>query len=396
MNSTKSIRNKISSLCLIDWENDLILNCFSKLSAEDITFSLKSYSKIVKTLLDKGQSLSKYLHGVLLFTDIPTVNHGEFQSFATSVFEHDYEILRELAELPPAKVKSMILDPLGNEFRVKLSDYPRGVFEWEVNYFLEKHKAGEGGIFAQHKAYRLSDGDIIPVCYHDEITLKELKSYTSQREKILQNTKDFIDERPAANALLYGDRGTGKSSTVKALLNEFDELRMIQLTCYDIIYISSLYEKLVHYKQKFILFIDDLTFAEDDMNYSVLKASLEGSLSAKPINVLIYATTNRRHIIKENSSLREGGEMFLADAIDESVSLSERFGLFLTFGKPDKVEFLEITRKIAQDRGLKTDLESVFDIAEKFAIRRGGRSPRIARHAIDYIEALEKNDDKTV
>lgn len=394
MNSTKSIRNKISSLCLIDWEKDSILNNFSKLSSEDITFSLKAYSKIVKILLEKRLSLSSYLHDVLLYADISIVNDGEFHSYGNSAFEHDYEVLKELAELPQANIKSMILNPLGSEFRVKLPDYPRGDFDWEVSYFLEKHKVGEGGFFAQHKAYRVNVGEIIPVYYHDKITLEELKNYTFQRDKILQNTKDFIDGKPSANALLYGDRGTGKSSTVKALLNEFAQLRMIQLTCNDIIYISDLYEKLVHYKQKFILFIDDLTFAEDDKNYSLLKASLEGSLSAKPNNVLIYATTNRRHIIKENSNLREGGEMFVSDAIDESVSLSERFGLFLTFGKPDKVEFLEITRKIAQDRGLKTDLESIYDIAEKFAIRRGGRSPRIARQVIDYIEAIEKNDDE--
>lgn len=392
MNSTKSIRNKISSLCLVDWENDLILNSFSKLSSEDITFSLKAYSKIVKTLIEKRESLSNHLHDVLLYTDIPIISDSEFQNYTNSAFEHDYEILKELAELPQDNIKSMILNPLGSEFRVKLSDYPRGNFKWEISYFLEKHKDGEGGFFAQHKAYRVNAGEIIPVYYHDKITLEELKNYTFQREKILQNTKDFICGKPSANALLYGDRGTGKSSTVKALLNEFPQLRMIQLTCNDIIYISDLYEKLIHYKQKFILFIDDLTFAEDDKNYSLLKASLEGSLSAKPNNVLIYATTNRRHIIKETHASREGGEMFITDAIDESVSLSERFGLFLTFTKPDKVEFLEIARKIAQDRGLKTDLESIYDIAEKFAIRRGGRSPRIARQSIDYVEAIEKND----
>lgn len=393
MSLLNDFRYRIASMCILNWREDKVLSAIYSLSDKDIDVALSAYSSLNFELIHSKKSLSNYCHDLLLYTDVPSINSMKFVDYAINAFKYDFEVLRDFCLLSCDKIKTMIVENIDDYSHITIPDFPMGRFEWDFEYFTQRHFDGKGGFFARFKAYRLNEGEIVPVKYHDKITLNELKNYEFQREKIIRNTKDFIEGKPAANALLYGDRGTGKSSTIKALLNEFEELKMIELNCNEIVFISSLYERLQQYSQKFILFIDDLTFAEDDKNYSLLKASLEGSLAARPSNVLIYATTNRRHIIKETHASREGGEVFVADAIDESVSLSERFGLFLTFIKPDKIVYLDIVKKIAKDKGLRIDESILFDTAEKLALRRGGRSPRIASQAVDFLIS-NQNDFK--
>lgn len=244
------------------------------------------------------------------------------------------------------------------------------------------------GVFSEEIAFRFDGVRLLPVKSIDPIRLSDLKHYEAQRSKIVENTLSFLHGKPCNNILLYGDRGTGKSSTVKALLNAYygDGLRIVQVEKKDLVAMPQLMEMLADNPLKFIIFIDDLTFSENDDSFGALKAALEGSLTRKADNMVIYATSNRRHLIKETFTSREGDEVHRADTIDDSLSLSDRFGLTITFMVPDKAKFLDIVAKIAKDRGLAVDEETLLKGAERFALQKAGRSPRIAQQYIDAVQ----------
>ncbi len=245
------------------------------------------------------------------------------------------------------------------------------------------------GRFAQHRAFLWRAGRLIPVEHPDPIRLHNLKSYEYQRQIAIDNTLAFINGFEANNMLLYGDRGTGKSSTVKALLNEYADmgLRMIEVPKEYLRELPDLTEQIAELPMKFILFIDDLSFNANDDNFAALKAVLEGGLSSRPSNVLIYATSNRRHLLKETFSDRDGDEVHRGDTVQESVSLSDRFGISLTFLLPDKQHFLEIVGQMADDNGIVVDRDRLLAAAERWAIQRGGRSPRYARQFMIDVQA---------
>ncbi len=245
------------------------------------------------------------------------------------------------------------------------------------------------GRFAQHRAFLWRAGRMIPVEHPDPIRLSDLKSYEYQRRIAIDNTLAFLNGFEANNMLLYGDRGTGKSSTVKALLNEYADagLRMIEVPKEYLRELPDLTEQIAGLPMKFILFIDDLSFNANDDNFAALKAVLEGGLASRPANVLIYATSNRRHLLKETFSDREGDEVHRGDTVQESVSLSDRFGISLTFLLPDKQHFLEIIGQMADDLGLNVDRDRLLHAAERWALERGGRSPRYARQFMIDVQA---------
>ena len=221
--------------------------------------------------------------------------------------------------------------------------------------------------------------------------LSDLKNYELQRRQVIDNTESFVNGYPANNVLLYGDRGTGKSSTVHAVLNEYapQGLRMIEISKSDIPDLTLIREQLAESPMKFIIFIDDLCFDSHDDSFGELKAALEGSLSGRKHNTIIYATSNRRHLIKESFSDREN-DINRNDIMQEQLSLSDRFGLSITFINPNKKDYLDIVEKIAQDRGLNVNLDRLFLVAEQWASKKGGRSPRCARQFIDFVESAEK------
>lgn len=255
------------------------------------------------------------------------------------------------------------------------------------------HRAHGHGIYAGHDAFYW-DGHITPVATPDPIRLRELKGYGYQRDIAVDNTLAFINGGSANNILFYGDRGTGKSSTVKALLNEYKNhgLRMIEVPKARLPELPAVTARLAASPLRFILFIDDLSFSGNDDSFAALKAVLEGGLSACPKNVLIYATSNRRHLLKETFSDRQGDEVHHADTVQEAVSLSDRFGITLTYLLPDKIHFLEIVEQLAADHGIMMDKQKLFLQAEQWAAERGGRSPRYARQFIAYLE--NKQEEK--
>ena len=237
------------------------------------------------------------------------------------------------------------------------------------------------GVFAKYHVFTVSDGALVPVRYPDSQTLAELPGYEREREKVISNTRALLAGAGAANVLLYGDAGTGKSSTVKAIANTFapEGLRLVEVKKHQLHQIPALVDQLSHNPLKFILFIDDLSFTASDDNFAALKAILEGSVCGSPRNIAVYATSNRRHLIKETFTDRDGDELHTADTRQELMSLSARFGLTVTFLRPEKQRFREILLALAPQYGVDCPEEQLVERAEAFALRCGGRSPRVAR-----------------
>ena len=245
------------------------------------------------------------------------------------------------------------------------------------------------GMFARHHVFALEDGHLVPVRYPDPQRLSELPGYEQEREKVIANTRALQEGRPANNVLLYGDAGTGKSSTVKAIANEFapDGLRLIEVKKNQLYQIPDLMDKLAANPLKFILFIDDLSFTANDDNFAALKAILEGSVGGRAQNIAVYATSNRRHLIKETLTDRTGDDIHEADTRQELMSLSARFGLTVTFQRPEKARFAAILEELAKQHHIQMPMEELLVKAEAFAIRAGGRSPRVAKQFIEQCES---------
>lgn len=277
--------------------------------------------------------------------------------------------------------------------------------EWENTYYdfvsmysdrIDKLFTKGYGIFAKYTAFMLKDHVIEPVMTPDPQRLSQLPAYETQRKKVIDNTLALIKGRPAANCLLYGDAGTGKSSTVKAVVNEFADrgLRLIELKKSQLHELPDVMESIADNPLKFIIFIDDLSFSSDDEDFGALKAVLEGSIASKASNAVIYATSNRRHLVKESFSDRTGDDIHARDTREELASLSERFGLKVTFLKPDKDTYLEIVEHLAKQYGLTYDRDDLFTRAEAYALRRSGRSGRAARHFVEMLKSEEPFDNE--
>lgn len=249
------------------------------------------------------------------------------------------------------------------------------------------HKYGYG-IFSSRCMFRLSDErEIEPIVSADKTSMAQFIGYEKERAKVVENTRAFIEGRPAANVLLCGDAGTGKSSTVKAVANEFfsEGVRLIELRKDQLRYLPDVMAKVSGNPLKFILFIDDLSFNQNNDDFSMLKAALEGSASATADNAVIYATSNRRHIVKESFGDRDGDDVHRNDTLQETLSLSERFGLTVLFTKPDKKLFLSIVHELAKRHAIAMD-EGEMDLqAEAFALRKGSRSARCAEQFINSL-----------
>ncbi len=250
---------------------------------------------------------------------------------------------------------------------------------------LDKHGYG---VFSSFGMFRLTDERRLePIVSADKISMAHFIGYETEREKIVRNTQAFIEGRPAANALLCGDAGTGKSSTVKAVANSFfgEGIRLIELRKDQLRLLPLVMAKISGNPLKFIIFIDDLSFNKNNDDFSMLKAALEGSASAKAENAIIYATSNRRHIVKESFGDREGDDIHRNDTMQETLSLSERFGLTVLFSKPDKKLYLTIVKELARRYKLTVEEKELEIQAEVFALRKGNRSARCAEQFINSL-----------
>ena len=338
----------------------------------------------------KGYLSSRILYSDNLFAREASCNAGVPQVLMHAA-AHDLDILEHLCTLTPAQAGL----PEGIPFpAVGHGELPLGDTGWggKAAVLADFHRKNGCGIFARNKAFLWRDGELVPVTHTNEITLSDLKTYEEPRRRVLENTQAFMQGLPANNVLLYGDRGTGKSSTVHAILNHYapEGLRMIEMPKSAIAEFPKVVEKLRGTALKFIIFIDDLSFSTNDSTYAQLKAALEGGLAARRDNMLIYATSNLRHLVREKFSDREGDELHRRDTMQEQLSLSDRFGLMVTFINPGRQQYYDILDGIAADRGLAVSPEELHAGAERWALSRGGRSPRTARQYIDHLEARLK------
>ena len=296
----------------------------------------------------------------------------------------ELETLQETAELTREKLCGCL------EYKGFLPDFVGAKWNLKDHYLhrtanIEKYGFG---VYAKYHMFRVDEQDqIVPVLHPDRTQLSQLVDYQRERNIILGNTSALLAGKPAANILLTGDAGTGKSSTVKAVVNELwcDGLRLIEIRKDQLRAIPKILDELSDNPLKFVLFIDDLSFPKDDDDFGALKAVLEGSVTAKSPNMVIYATSNRRHIIKETFSDREGDDIHRNDTIQELISLSDRFGIHVSFSKPSRETYLRIVRHLAVENDLEIPEKDLDALAERFALERGGRSARLARQFVDGL-----------
>lgn len=253
--------------------------------------------------------------------------------------------------------------------------------------FYHSMGCGEMGIY--HAFRWLEDSGLCGIEQPDPVELGDLIGYEQQKETAVNNTAVFVQGRPANNLLLYGERGTGKSSTIKALANRFAPggLRLVEVPKHQLPLLPQIMDKLRGRAQRFIIFIDDLSFESDETEYKYLKAILEGGIEVNPDNVLIYATSNRRHLIQENWSDREGpqNEVHILDSVQEKMSLADRFGITITYTSPDQEQYLDIVQGLARKHGIEMPAAQLQEMALKWERWHNTRSGRTARQFINHL-----------
>ena len=256
------------------------------------------------------------------------------------------------------------------------------------------------GSFAMSRAFRISDDEdalkFLPISNVDNVMLDDLLGYEMQKKELRDNTLAFLKGKKANNVLLYGDAGTGKSTSVKALINEYYDsgLRMIEIYKHQCGQLSAVISAIKNRNYRFIIFIDDLSFEESELEYKFLKAVIEGGVETRPENVLIYATSNRRHLVKETwkdrDDMEHDGDIHRSDTIEEKTSLAARFGVTINYSAPTPKEYHEIVRVLAERNGIKMDEDELKRIANMWEIRHGGFSGRAAQQLVQYLESREE------
>ena len=249
------------------------------------------------------------------------------------------------------------------------------------------------GYFSTRKAFRYDGGKFVALNNANvgSVVLSDLVGYEAQKSELRANTEAFISGRPANNVLLYGDGGTGKSTSVKAILNEYfaQGLRVIEIFKHQMKDIQAIITKLRRRNYKFILFIDDLSFEEHEVEYKYLKAVIEGGIESRPDNMLIYATSNRRHIVREvwkdRDDMEHNGDIHRSDTVEEKLSLASRFGIAINYSSPMRKTYHEIVRSLAEKSGLAVDDGELIAGADRWEIRHGGMTGRAARQYVDYL-----------
>ena len=345
---------------------------------------LLAYGAFSKALYVEGGNLTEFVKGYILNDEnIYLTNRLHDQQTSPSIKEclhAELAVMEELASITSTELQEQI------DFDGFLPNWENTEIDLTTAYenMLSSLSTKGHGIFAKYKAFRVKDGSLLPVKSADGQTLNQLYGYQRERNQVLENTRALAEGKPASNVLLYGDAGTGKSSTIKACANAFYEqgVRLIEFDKTQLSEIPAIIEQLCDNPLKFIFYIDDLTFSQNDDAFSALKGILEGNVTSYSKNIAIYATSNRRHLIKESMEARMGNDLHLNDTLQETMSLSARFGLTITFSKPEKDLYLEIVKSLAEEYGIEMEEKELFRKAEAFAIRSNGRSPRTAKQFI--------------
>ena len=391
------MKNNILSLTVLRGllDDDLFEALYAAKENSDERYACSLYGDFLNTLYSKGAEtdLTAYVCNAILYDEnafsMCCANGKTPSPFMAKAYLRDIKLILDyIAEpacgqdefLAVGKPTPLFDLSLGNE-----------AFIARIKKFYKKYGCG---MFIKYRAFGYENDELVPVENPSPITLAELKGYEQEKSAIDSNIVSFLKGLPYGNMLLYGDRGTGKSSTIHAMLNKYWSrgLRIVELNKENMLDLPKIRQRLIDNPLKFIIFIDDLSLNESDDKISGLKAALEGSVAGNTSNTMIVATSNRRHIVKENFSDRENS-VHVNDSLQEQLSLSDRFGITVLFSSTDKAQYLEIVKKLADDEGLQAD-DELIALAERWALVKGGRSPRRARQFVDLAVSCRKRHAK--
>lgn len=369
-------------------DSDLATNAISAYC----DFTAEIYSSSNEKQSEISDNLTVCLYDLMMSCETDYLKSRAYGKISSTLVEHrlteELQTLQNIAQLTPEILQKPLLDA---GYAVSLPTWTNCVLDFAKDYQTRiQHLPKTGfGLFAAYHTFLYTGGKIRPVKHPDTQILDDLTGYKRERTQVLRNTEVFLSGGTASNVLLYGDAGTGKSTTVKAIANSLfhQGLRLIEVKKNELYQLPDLLDTLSGNPLKFILFIDDLSFTGNDDNFSALKAILEGGVASCGKNVVIYATSNRRHLVKENMAERQGDALYLNDTLQETMSLAARFGLTITFQKPDKNDYLSIVKHLAIQYGVSMPEDELYTKAEAYAIRCNGRSPRTAKHFIELQKA---------
>ncbi len=369
----KNLWHNYLAYLLITAENPFSITC-EKVGAKEGTVNqfAKNDFKIFKQLFDYDFSSLEQVLGVSCFSIITN-----YRAMKKSTDRYNQSVSEKV---------QMLSDEL------QKSKDEQEIFVHVTNFYKEYGV----GTFGLNKAFRIqrnkSELTIFPITNMQEVLLSDLVGYELQKKKLIDNTRAFIEGKKANNVLLFGDSGTGKSTSVKAILNEYykDGLRMIELFKHQFEDLSTVIATIKNRNYKFIIYMDDLSFEEFEIEYKYLKAVIEGGLETKPDNVLIYATSNRRHLIRETwsdrSDMEVTEELHRSDTMQEKLSLVARFGITINYSAPAQKEFMNIVKVLAERQGsIHLSQEELFAMANRWELSHGGMSGRTAQQFITYL-----------
>lgn len=384
------LKNRLSTLAVLRniLKREVPSVLFSLLKADSADERLSLYGELVSLLAKSGGSLSEALKSILIEDENPyirTVAAKKKVSESLKVnLREELRLLSELSRLTP----DFFRKEWSYEGYLPLFDNEYTDFKAFYEERIKNVDTLGYGIFASKGMFRIENGKIVPVEVADSISIDSFVGYEKERMSVLENTRALTEKRPAQNVLLCGDAGTGKSSTVKACANYYHDrgVRLIELRKDQLFALSYVMGAIAENPLKFIIFIDDLSFNKNDDCFSMLKAVLEGSAVSKSGNAVIYATSNRRHIVKESFADRTGtDDVHRNDTMQELLSLSDRFGLTVYFQKPNRGLYLDIVHELAERNGITLEKSQLDVKAEAFALARGSRSPRAAEQFIKSL-----------
>ncbi len=352
--------------------------------------ALAAYDQMFYHLKAEGYSgLGTWMWDTLRYTETPygdLAGSGRSDSELEGAARRDVDALLQLARLGAEDIRVALKPILTEEYVSVLDNLP--AWETGVPFTFEElsafYRENGAGLYAKYRAFLWEEGQLVPVADPDCPHPVELLGYDQQRKQVLDNTRLLVEGKPSNNVLLFGDGGTGKSATVKSMLYlpGMENLRLIEIQKENLVGMPRLIRSLAGRRQSFILFIDDLAFDQDDKTYSSLKTILEGGLEKRPLNVAIYATSNRRHLVRQTFSDRAGDEVDAFETISEKTALAERFGLRIPYMTMSKSEYLALIDHLAGLYHVEMNREVLHAKAMEWEIRHAGRTPRVARQFI--------------
>lgn len=361
--------------------HDVILPLRALLDTEamDPMIQLRKYTEFISRLYARSTNLTEYIFRLICEDEnfyVKAVATGaEIDDMLHACVQNELAILQRLARIRPHELQKEV------SYYGVLPEWNTSDIDFGAEYHERLRQLGKYGYgqFAPHPMFVLREEQLVPVQHPDPVRLSELTCYVAERQAVIDNIRALLDGRHAQNILLYGDAGTGKSATVKAVVNEFfsEGLRLIQITKDQLTQLPDVIDRIFDNPLKFILYIDDISFDGEDSSFRTLKATLEGSVSAHAENVIICATSNSRNLVGARDE----------DDDTELSTLSARFGLRVQFNRQERTEYLAFVQALAEKCGLQTEPDTLQRQAELFARQSGGYSPRAARQLVEQLEA---------